>query len=187
MFVFVCLLAMSCVSSRQYVHAQDNSLARVWDNIDLLSRHHTGLSVYDLDKGNWVFNYRDDNYFTPASCTKILTMYASLRYLNEQIPAGYYKSKGDTMVVWGGGDPGTLYPDIKASSALIDFLKSSDKKSSFQMHNLRQHDMAMGGPGMTIRLVFNVSVLHFRFMATDFGSIGDWILFQCHQNTSAKS
>ncbi|MEP6793940.1 MAG: D-alanyl-D-alanine carboxypeptidase [Saprospiraceae bacterium] len=131
MFFFVCLLAISCTSSRQYVQSQDNSLSRIWDNIDLLSRHHTGLSIYDLDKGNWVFNYRDDNYFTPASCTKILTMYAALRYLDDQIPSAYYKNKGDTMIVWGGGDPGTLYPDIKASSTLIDFLKSSDKKIIF--------------------------------------------------------
>ncbi|MFZ1678844.1 MAG: D-alanyl-D-alanine carboxypeptidase [Saprospiraceae bacterium] len=122
---------MSCKSSRQSVHSQDNSLSRVWDNLDLLSRHHTGLSIYDLDKGNWVFNYRDDNYFTPASCIKILTMYAALHYLDEQIPSAYYKSKGDTLIVWGGGDPGTLYPDIKASSPLIDFLKSSDKKIIF--------------------------------------------------------
>ncbi len=131
MFLFIGLLTVSCKSSRQSIQSQDNSLSKVWDNLDILARHHTGLSVYDLDKNNWVFNYRDDNYFTPASCTKILTMYAALQYLDDYIPSAYYKSKGDTMIVWGGGDPGTLYPDIKSSSPFIDFLKSSDKKIIF--------------------------------------------------------
>lgn len=113
------------------VQRSENSLNKVWDNLDILSQVHTGLAVYDLDNGNWIFNYRDDNYFTPASCTKLLTMYTTLRYLDDRIPAAYYKVKGDTMIVWGGADPGTLFPDIHASSPLIDFLKSTDKKIIF--------------------------------------------------------
>ena len=126
-----CWMGIACQSSKQIRQTQENSLSKVWDNLEMLSRHHTGLSVYDFDKGNWIFNYRDDNYFTPASCTKILTMYTVLRYMDAVIPAAYYKIKGDTVVVWGGGDPGTLFPDIKAHSPMIDFLKSTDKTIIF--------------------------------------------------------
>jgi len=33
--------------------------------------------------------------------------------------------------VWGGGDPGTFYPDRSAPSSLVDFLKSTSKKIIF--------------------------------------------------------
>ncbi|HZV71544.1 MAG TPA: D-alanyl-D-alanine carboxypeptidase [Saprospiraceae bacterium] len=131
MLLSFCLVLISCNTSKQTIQAQENSLQKVWAKLDLFSKHHTGLSIYDLEKGSWVFNYRDDNYFVPASCTKILTMYATLRYMDEQIPAAYYKYKGDTILVWGGGDPGTFYPDINEQSPFIDFLKSTEKSILF--------------------------------------------------------
>ncbi len=128
--VFVSVFS-SCRTASSALQAQENSLARVWAGLDLKSKHHTGLSIYDFNKGEWIFNYNEQNYFTPASTIKVLTMFAALHYLDKEIAAGYYRVKGDTLIVWGGGDPGTLYPDIHAESPFIDFLRRTDKTIVF--------------------------------------------------------
>ncbi len=124
-------LGVSCHSTKLISQGPENSISSVWDNIDLVDQVHTGLAIYDLNKGNWIFNSRDNNFFTPASCTKVLTMYTVLHYMDDNIPSAYYKVKGDTIIVWGGGDPGTLYPDIHGHSDMIDFLKSTNKTIVF--------------------------------------------------------
>ncbi|MEO6133392.1 MAG: D-alanyl-D-alanine carboxypeptidase [Saprospiraceae bacterium] len=125
------LMLLSCKTAKPSIDRPENSLNKVWDHLEVLSQLHSGLSIYDADRNTWIFNYRDDNYFTPASCTKLLTMYTVLRYMDEQIPAAYYKIKNDTIIIWGGGDPGTLYPDIHGPSSFIQFLKSTDKQIIF--------------------------------------------------------
>lgn len=107
------------------------SVEKLWEQLDMDASHHTGLIIYDPQKDKTVFNYKDDNFFIPGSNVKILTMYGAIAYLDQTIPAAYYQITGDTMIVWGAGDPGTYYPDINMESALIDLLKSTDKKIVF--------------------------------------------------------
>jgi len=144
MLLSTCWLGMSCRSTKELSPGPVNSLNKTWDNLNLSSQHHIGLSIYDLGKGKWIFRYRDDNYFTPASCTKILTMYTVLRYMDEFIPSAYYRVKGDTVVVWGGGDPGTLFPDINDRSPMVDFLKSIDKTIVFSNDHFKTERYGAG-------------------------------------------
>lgn len=134
------------LSSFAILHAQGShkSLEKLWEQLDVASRYHTGLSIYDPENDKPVFTYRDDNFFTPGSNIKILTMYAALFYLGETIPAAYYQIRGDTIVVWGGGDPGTFYPDIKKESAFVNFLKATDKKIVFSDHHFRTDRFGSG-------------------------------------------
>jgi len=121
-----------------------SSITKIWENLNLSSKIHTGLVIYDLNKENWIFGYRDDQFFTPASCTKLLTMYTALRYLDDDITSAYYKVKDDTMMVWGGGDPGTLYPDIHGISPMVEFLKSTDKTIVFSNHHFKTERYGSG-------------------------------------------
>lgn len=131
MLLAVCWILVSCNTTKPVYQPPGNSINKEWEKLDLFSRLHTGLSIYEYGKDNWLFRYHDDNYFTPASCTKLLTMYTALRYLDDQVRAAYYKIKGDTVIVWGGGDPGTLFPDIHAPSEFMDFLKTTNKTIVF--------------------------------------------------------
>jgi serine-type D-Ala-D-Ala carboxypeptidase/endopeptidase (penicillin-binding protein 4) len=90
-----------------------------------------GISIYDVQKGQWMFRSRDNDYFIPASNTKILTLYAALHTLNPQLDAAYTVERGDTLFVWGMADPGTLYPDIDSATTLLNLIHSSDKTIIF--------------------------------------------------------
>src|SRR4030095_10903117 len=134
-FIFIllgaCMFWLSCGTTKELNPGPVHDLNQTFDDLNLSSTLHTGLSIYDLQKGKWIFNYRDDNFFTPGSCIKLLTLYTVLRYMDDSIPAAFYRIKGDTITVWGAGDPGTLYPDIHGNAHIIDFLKSINKTIVF--------------------------------------------------------
>jgi len=145
LFILVLFLtSISCRTSRELGNDSASSLKQLWDSLGLDKTAHTGLEIYDLDKNKSIFSSRADNFFTPASNTKLLTMYAALRYLEENIPAAYYRFNGDTVMVWGGGDPGTLYKDIHGTSPFVEFLKSINKTIVFSNSLLKTERYGKG-------------------------------------------
>ncbi|WP_233530506.1 D-alanyl-D-alanine carboxypeptidase/D-alanyl-D-alanine-endopeptidase [Gelidibacter salicanalis] len=81
----------------------------------------TGLMVYNPRTKDTVYNYNANRYFTPASNTKIFTLYTALQYLPAEIPALKYALAQDTLIVKGTGDPTFLHPYFKDSTALNFF------------------------------------------------------------------
>ncbi len=138
------IFMQGCSTSRNLDTGSDRTLIKIWDSLDMASSHHVGLSIYDVEKRKYVFNYRDDNFFTPGSNVKLLTMYAALHYLPEFVPAAYYQYRKDTVIVWGGGDPGTLYPTLNTPSSLINFLQSTDKTIIFSNHHFQSQRFGEG-------------------------------------------
>lgn len=102
-----------------------SELQSVWEDLKFSERHHVGLTIYDLEQEETMFDYHADNYFTPASNIKLLTMYAALQCLEDTIDAGWYKVSGDSLMIWGGGDPGTFYPDIEAPSYMVSLISQN--------------------------------------------------------------
>lgn len=127
-FIVFCL---ACFATSTSNAQSPRSIQKAWDELGLSSLYHVGISIYNPENERWVFQHRADNFFTPASNVKILTMFCALQYLDEIIPGAYYQVSGDSLIIWGGGDPGTYYPDIHNSSPLITFLRDSDKKIIF--------------------------------------------------------
>lgn len=105
---------------------------------------HTGFVLYDLSKRKTVYAYNADKYFTPASNTKIFTLYAGLKILGDSIPALKYEESGDSLIFWGTGDPSFLYKHTFNSNRVYDFLKNTDKKLFFSSSNFHT---AHFGPG----------------------------------------
>jgi D-alanyl-D-alanine carboxypeptidase/D-alanyl-D-alanine-endopeptidase (penicillin-binding protein 4) len=110
---------------------QHKTITKAWNDLGMANNHHVGLSIYNLRDKKSFFNYRADNFFTPASNTKILTMYAALEMLDEQLDAAFYVSQGDSLIIWGGGDPGTFFPAIDSPAVLPAFIRSSAKNIVF--------------------------------------------------------
>ena len=82
-FVLSIVLSTTDAAIAQANMGQIRSIDKAWEELGLDSKHHVGISVYDLQKKKTIFNHREDNSFTPASNVKILTMYAALELLDE--------------------------------------------------------------------------------------------------------
>ncbi|HEA19453.1 hypothetical protein LCGC14_0989100 [marine sediment metagenome] len=78
----------------------------------------TGFLIFDGDANDTLYKYNSQKYFTPASNTKIFTLYTALQFLPKNIPSLKYLVQNDTLYVEGTGDPSFLHPFLKDSSAL---------------------------------------------------------------------
>ena len=100
-----------------------DSLARalLYERADLVSAH-IGISFFDPVSESFLYNYQAEKYFTPASNTKILTLYAGLSNLPENIPSLQYYETADTLFFQPTGDPTFLHPMFVTNPAYT-FLK----------------------------------------------------------------
>lgn len=119
MILILCLslLLQNCKSSKISKHFSQTL------DTDFYENQFTGLLVYNPQTKDTVFSYNSNRYFTPASNTKIFTLFAALQYLPEHIPAMKYAIKNDTLYIRGTGDPSYLHPFFKDSTG-YQFLKS---------------------------------------------------------------
>ena len=124
LFIFILIISVlnSCSTSRKIKLKKDITAAL---NQKLFANHFAGLLIYDPIKGDTILKQNHQKYFTPASNTKIFTLYASLQLLPDSIPTLKYIDKDNTVYVEGTGDPTQLHPYFK-DSTLVHFLKRSD-------------------------------------------------------------
>ncbi len=93
----------------------------------VLNKHYYGVSLYDLDEHKFVFGHQEDRHFTPASNTKVFTLFTSLKLIGDSIPGLAYVERGDSLIFWGTGDPTFLHSKLDRGKVL-EFLKNSTKK-----------------------------------------------------------
>ncbi len=93
----------------------------------VLPKHYYGFSLYDVDEQRFVYNHNQDKHFTPASNTKVFTLFASLKLIGDSIPGIAYVERGDSLIFWGTGDPSFLHPGLD-NGRVYNFLKNSNKK-----------------------------------------------------------
>lgn len=89
------------------------------------AQHFTGLLILNGDTGDTLYAHQDERYFTPASNTKIATLFTALELLPDSVPALKYWINGDSLHFSGTGDPSFLHPYFKDSTAL-KFLSGFD-------------------------------------------------------------
>ncbi len=109
----------------------------------VFAQNHTGFALYDLKEKQMLAAHNETRYFQPASNTKLYTYYVSQKTLGDSVPALQYIARGDSLVIWGTGDPSLLHPDLPASK-VIDFLKNTSQKIYFSADNFTGN---MYGPG----------------------------------------
>lgn len=74
---------------------------------------HTGIAIFDAQKGRMLYGYQSEKYFVPASNTKLASCYAAMKYLGDSLPGVQYQVLNDTTVLIAGtGDPTVLHPDF---------------------------------------------------------------------------
>lgn len=86
-----------------------------------------GICIQDFNSGKYIYEYQDDKYFTPASNTKIVTLYTGLSLLGDSTSGIRYQFNGDTLYIQGTGDPSLLHADY-TQQPVFDFLKANSGK-----------------------------------------------------------
>ncbi len=109
-------------------------IASLFDESEVMASHFAGFKLYDPQTKEVLYEQYADRYFTPASNTKIYTMYAALAILGDSIPALRYVERGDSLVFWGTGDPTLLNPAF-GDSRVLDFLRESGKQLYYATGN----------------------------------------------------
>ncbi|MGI4874640.1 MAG: D-alanyl-D-alanine carboxypeptidase [Janthinobacterium lividum] len=115
------------------------------DSSATLRRQQVGVALADAATGEVLFGYNEARYFTPASTTKLLSLYAALQLLGDSLPSLRYFSRGDTLFFQGTGDPTFLHGDVPSRRA-YRFLQGRPE------HLLAYCDIAtvpVYGPGWT--------------------------------------
>lgn len=107
------ILTTGCSASRNI-----NASWKKWIRNDTaLQQAHTGIAMYDPAQKKYLFQKSSNKYFTPASNTKIATLYAAMRYLEDRVPSFKYGIHNDTLFVLPLGDPSFLYPKFSNQPA----------------------------------------------------------------------
>lgn len=71
-------------------------------------QYHAGFYLYDPIAKKELESIKADRYFTPASNTKVYTLYASNLILPDSLPAFKYIETDTALIVWGLADPSFL-------------------------------------------------------------------------------
>ncbi|MGB5553081.1 MAG: D-alanyl-D-alanine carboxypeptidase [Flavobacteriaceae bacterium] len=120
--ILVIVLLVSCASAMKRTRKE---ISKTLD-IPFFENQFTGFVLVDPEKKDTLYKLNAQKYFTPASNTKIFTLFTALNMLPESIPTLVYINKNDTLFIQGTGDPTTLHPYFNDTTA-ISFLKSQDR------------------------------------------------------------
>lgn len=110
---------------------------------DFYQKQFTGFYLYDPIEKKEIFNYNGNKYFTPASNTKIFTLYTAMKTLKDSIPAFKYVIKDDVLHLEGTGDPTFMHPKFK-NQQVINFLKNNGSKIIFHWDNFSEESFLPG-------------------------------------------
>lgn len=110
----------------------------------VFSKSFTGFVLFDAEDRRMLYNRNGDLYFTPASNTKIFTLYTAWKVLADTIPAFYYKEQGDSLLIWGSGNPLFLNPDFFPDSTAFNFLKNHKGNLYLSTDNYRDERFGSG-------------------------------------------
>ena len=136
--ILVLFLVIGCGSSKRTLTKKINGLVLS----ELYTNQFTGFLLIDPVTNDTIYNHNSKKYFTPASNTKIFTLFASLKLLPDSIPALKYILQNDTLYVQGTGDPSLLHPYLNDSTA-IHFLNKYENISLY----LNNFEDEKYGPG----------------------------------------
>ncbi len=131
LFPVILLVISSCSSRRNVPKDRTPQTAMEWvHHLFDTSGVHSGLLVIEADSDphttTTIVDFHSHSLFTPASNTKILTLYSSLKYLDANLTGLKYLIREDTTWIKGTGDPGFLDPRFKSDS-MLSFLKNQKK------------------------------------------------------------
>jgi serine-type D-Ala-D-Ala carboxypeptidase/endopeptidase (penicillin-binding protein 4) len=137
-FILLSLIAIACSP------VSKSALNKKFKLLESKLQDHTGFMLYDPAAKKEIYSFQSQQYFAPASNTKIFTFYTSLIVLGDSLPALEYVEKGDSLIFRGTGDPSFLYSKAFDSRRVFDFLKASGRQLFLAEDNFYTPEL---GPG----------------------------------------
>lgn len=119
--LLISLAVIGCSSVKQL--AVEKDVTSILKSSEVFSKHFTGFSLFDIDQNDYIANYNSTLLFTPASNTKLLTMYVTLKSFQDSIPGLKVNQTGNTLTIQPVGDPTFLYQPF-ISQPVFDYLSS---------------------------------------------------------------
>lgn len=120
LLIFSFVLNTSCSVNRQL-----KTLVKTnFTHKDFLASANIGISVYNPSSKKFLYILNGDNYFIPASNTKLFTCYAAMKFLGDSLEGIRYYIEKDTLYIIPTGDPTFLHPDF-ATQPVLNFLKEN--------------------------------------------------------------
>jgi D-alanyl-D-alanine carboxypeptidase/D-alanyl-D-alanine-endopeptidase (penicillin-binding protein 4) len=125
-------LLYSCSPARNGYRRAGRQIEKDVRNSPVFNRAFTGFTLLDPETGRSLADVNGDHFFTPASTTKILTMYTSLKVLGDSVPGLQVQRLSlnedehrSVLLVRGTGDPTFLHPQFQHWQSPFGFLKST--------------------------------------------------------------
>ncbi|GMQ23640.1 serine-type D-Ala-D-Ala carboxypeptidase [Algoriphagus sp. oki45] len=109
---FLAWFITSLPAAAQLSRAQFSSLENILGEKSTFSSHMTGFVLYDLDSQRVVYEKNSQLNFIPASTAKLFTLFAAVAILQDSTQTVRYLPAGDTLKIWGSGDPSWKYQDF---------------------------------------------------------------------------
>ncbi|MDB4768455.1 D-alanyl-D-alanine carboxypeptidase [Saprospiraceae bacterium] len=148
LFLLCIFLATSCRSKKNLVNITQKktptSVQEFIEGSEVLKNSFSGFALYDPEKEEMLYQHNADKYFTPASNTKIFTLYTALELLGDSIPALKYIVKNDSLIFWGTADPSFLNPQTPENKTIMTFLKKRTEKLFFASSNFQDKRYGAG-------------------------------------------
>lgn len=101
----------------------NGKVRRLFGQSEIMQEHFVGFMLQEQG-GKIIYEQNSGRYFVPASNAKLLTLYAALNILGDSVPGLKYHINGDSLIVWGTGDPSFLHPKLD-NGRVFDFLSNS--------------------------------------------------------------
>ena len=136
-FLFFSLI-VGCSSAKRSIQKSTQKILKstFYDN------QFTGFLVVNSQNKDTLLNFNGEKYFTPASNTKIFTLFTALELLPDSIPALKYIEQNDTLYVEGTGDPTLLHTYFENNKTLF-FLKGYDN-IALSLNNFQEEKLGSG-------------------------------------------
>lgn len=129
-----------------HVAAQSTrQIRKMVESSEVLQQHFTGFALYDPEENRMIYSQHADKYFTPASNTKLFTLYTSMQLLGDSIPGLRYIVRGDSLIFWGTGDPTFLHEKLNTGRVLA-FLQQAPQRLYYASGNYKGTFYGAGWP-----------------------------------------
>lgn len=119
LLILVLFIVSGCASVKQL--AVGNDAEQLLKQSEVFSSQFTGFSLFDIESNTFLTSYNSTLKFTPASNTKLLTMYAVLKSFGDSIPSLIYEKLDSGILMHPIGDPTFLYEPFE-NQKTVDFL-----------------------------------------------------------------
>jgi serine-type D-Ala-D-Ala carboxypeptidase/endopeptidase (penicillin-binding protein 4) len=121
------LLFLSACSISKSGFGKSKKLQKEIQQSAVFSKGFTGFTLIDPSTGQTLADVSGDHYFTPASNTKILTLYTTLKTLKDSVPGlQVHRLSDGTLLCRGTGDPSFLNPLFNHWQTIYTFLKRNE-------------------------------------------------------------